>query len=90
MNAVLGQGEENVQADSTPRTAADRRRMSRADEAFQQMVQHMRDKARGLPTIDPLRFSDEGLELQAERLQLRPLDDGRFVRLRGASEGAER
>ena len=89
MNAVLGQGEQNVSADSTATTAADRARTRRGQEAFDQLAQHMRDKVRGLPTIDPLRFNDIGLDLQAERLQLKPLDDGRFVRLRGTDRTTE-
>lgn len=90
MNAVSGQAEQNVQADSTPTTAADRARTRREAKAYDRLVQHMRDKVRGLPTIDPLRFNDEGLDLEAERLQLRPLSDGRFVRIQGDREEADR
>jgi hypothetical protein len=49
----------------------------------------MQDRVRGAPTIDPLRFSRQGIDLQAERLQLRPLSDGRFARQRGDREERE-
>ena len=88
LNAPSNQAEQNI--DAEPRlTAAARKRRRNAGEAYDRLVQHLRDKVRGVPTIDPLRFNDEGLELQAERLQLRPLTDGRFARVRDTGEERE-
>jgi hypothetical protein len=46
------------------------------------VFRHLQDLAAGRPTIDPLAYSDLGERLQARRLGLRRLDDGRYVRAR--------
>ena len=85
MNAVGGQVEQNVEPQ--PRiTAKSRQRRARAADALAQLQRHMKDATRGLPTIDPLRFNDEGLELQAERLGLERLTNGSYRALEDIQE----
>ncbi|MEX2194037.1 MAG: MlaD family protein [Thermoleophilaceae bacterium] len=77
MNAVSGQVEQNVEPQPQV-TAASRERRAEVADALDKLTRHVRDAARGLPTIDPLRFSDLGLELQAEELGLEPLANGGY------------
>jgi hypothetical protein len=39
---------------------------------------HLKAEERGEPTIDPLAFSEEGRKIQARRLGLEALPDGRY------------
>jgi phospholipid/cholesterol/gamma-HCH transport system substrate-binding protein len=48
---------------------------------------HMKAKARGEPTIDPLEFSALGRRIQAKRLGLEPLPGGRYRRIAEDEEG---
>jgi hypothetical protein len=85
MNAVGGQVEQNVEPQ--PRiTAKSRQRRARAADALAQLQRHIKDATRGLPTIDPLRFNDEGLELHAERLGLERLANGSYRALEDIQE----
>jgi phospholipid/cholesterol/gamma-HCH transport system substrate-binding protein len=43
--------------------------------------QHLKDRAAGKPTIDPLEFSERGRRLQAKRLGLKPMPDGTYKRI---------
>jgi phospholipid/cholesterol/gamma-HCH transport system substrate-binding protein len=81
LNAPSERSERNVQAKPVLDHAAIERR-KRAQEQLGLVVQHLRDKAAGRPTIDPLRFDARGLKLEARRLGLEPLPDGRYRRIR--------
>jgi len=59
-------------------TEAARERRQRAQDDLDLVLQHLRDKEAGRPTIDPLRFGDRGLKLEAKRLGLELLPDGRY------------
>lgn len=48
---------------------------------------HLKAKARGEPTIDPLEFSAQGRRIQARRLGLEPLPGGRYRRIAGGKGG---
>jgi hypothetical protein len=80
LNAPSERVERNVQAKPVLTEAAIARR-KRAQEDLGLVLQHLRDKQAGRPTIDPLRFDDRGLKLEAKRLGLEPLPDGRFRKL---------
>ncbi len=43
--------------------------------------QHLKDRAAGKPTIDPVQFSEQGRKLEAKRLGLKPMPDGSYRRL---------
>jgi virulence factor Mce-like protein len=53
------------------------------DVPIELIEQHLKDKAAGRPTIDPVEFSARGRRLQARRLGLRPLPGGRYERIKG-------
>lgn len=58
------------------------------DVPIELIQQHLKDKAAGRPTIDPLAFSKEGLKLQAKRLGLEQLPGGKYKRInRGEKDG---
>jgi phospholipid/cholesterol/gamma-HCH transport system substrate-binding protein len=57
------------------------------DVPIELIEQHLKDKAAGRPTIDPLAFSERGRRLQARRLGLRPLPGGRYERIKKDKDG---
>ena len=69
---------------------AARKRRARAQEDLDLVLQHLRDKQAGRPTIDPLRFTDRGLKLEARRLGLEQLPDGRYRKVDRAEGGGDR
>jgi hypothetical protein len=69
---------------------AARERRELAQDELDLVLQHLRDKEAGRPTIDPLRFDDRGLKLEARRLGLEPLPDGRFRKLERGARGRDR
>ncbi len=77
LNAPSNRAEQNIQAKPVLDEAA-RKRRALAQEDLDLVLQHLRDKQAGRPTIDPLRFSDRGLKLEARRLGLEQLPDGRY------------
>ena len=89
LNAPSDRVERNVQAKPVLTEAALARRKL-AQEDLDLVLQHLRDKQAGRPTIDPLRFSDRGLKLEAKRLGLEPLPDGRYRKLRSDERGSDR
>ena len=52
------------------------------DVSIELIEQHLKDKAAGRPTIDPLEFSEEGRKLQAKRLGLQPMPNGSYKRVK--------
>ena len=48
--------------------------------SIEMIEQHLKDKAAGRPTIDPLEYSAEGRKIQARRLGLKPMPDGSYKR----------
>src|SRR3954468_4318121 len=89
LNAPSERVERNIQAKPVLTEAAIARR-KRAQDDLDLVLQHLRDKQAGRPTIDPLRFDDRGLKLEAKRLGLEPLPDGRFRKLTGGERGRDR
>ena len=89
LNAPSDRVERNLQARPVLTDAA-RERRRRAQDDLDLVVQHLRDKRAGRPTIDPLRFDDRGLKLEARRLGLEPLPDGRFRKLHRDDRGSDR
>lgn len=85
LNAPSDRVERNIQAKPVLDDAA-RKRRARVQEDLDLVLQHLRDKQAGRQTIDPLRFSDRGLKLEARRLGLELLPDGRYRKL-GRDEG---
>jgi virulence factor Mce-like protein len=51
------------------------------DVPIEMIQQHLKDRAAGKPTIDPLEYSEEGRKLQAKRLGLQPMPDGSYKRI---------
>ena len=85
MNAPAGVADETFKPNPRP-SAADKKREAEAKEAYDRLLQHLRDKRAGKPTIDPLAFSDAGLRREAKRQGLKPLPDGTFVEIRKAGD----
>ena len=81
LNAPAGAAEQTFSPNPRP-TAADRKRTAEAKKAYAKLVQHLKDKAAGKPTIDPLAFNDVGLRREAKRLGLKALPDGSYVRIK--------
>ena len=65
-------------------TPANLRRERRAKREFREVIEHMRRVAKGLPSVDPLDFSERGERMQARRLGLRRRSDGTYVDDRGS------
>lgn len=82
LNAPAGVADETFKPNPRP-TAADKKREANAKAAYDRLLQHLRDKRAGKPTIDPLAFSDAGLKREAKREGLKPMPDGTFVPLKG-------
>jgi phospholipid/cholesterol/gamma-HCH transport system substrate-binding protein len=59
------------------------------DVPLELIQQHLKDKAAGMPTIDPLEFSERGRRLEAKRLGLKAMPDGTYKRI-GKPGGDER
>jgi virulence factor Mce-like protein len=78
LNAYAGQPDETVRANGDP-TPANRRRERRARREYQRLLVHLRREARGLPSVDPLQFSELGERIQARRLGLRRVSDLRYL-----------
>jgi virulence factor Mce-like protein len=77
LNAPTDRAERNIQAKPVLNDAA-RERRKIAQGELDLLLQHLRDKQAGRPTIDPLRFDDRGLKLEARRLGLEILPGGRY------------
>ena len=60
------------------------------DVSIELIEQHLKDKAAGRPTIDPLEFSERGRKLQARRLGLKPMPDGTYKRTGKSAEDGDR
>ena len=77
LNAPAGPGDETVEPNprSTPES---RRRKALAADQLAEIKTHMESVLRGLPSIDPLEFSELGKRLQARRLGLERLSGGRY------------
>ena len=60
------------------------------DVPIELIEQHLKDKAAGKPTIDPLEFSEEGRKLQARRLRLKPMPDGSYKRIERREQDGDR
>jgi hypothetical protein len=85
LNAPAGIADETFKPNPRP-DAVDKKREAKAKDAYARLLQHLRDKAAGKPTIDPLAFSDAGLRREAKRQGLKPLPDGTFVEIKKASD----
>ncbi len=79
MNAPAGPG------DSTQRPTSsglglpkDKKERAKVLEDLKLIEAHLKAEARGEPTIDPLEFSEQGRKLQAKRLGLEMLPNGRY------------
>ena len=78
LNAPSGKSESTVnpQPVSTP---ANRARARRVKKEWNELLVHLRRVAKGLPSVDPLEYSDRGERLQAKRLGLKVVNDGRYL-----------
>ncbi|MEX2194795.1 MAG: MlaD family protein [Thermoleophilaceae bacterium] len=77
LSAPAAAGDQQVQA-QPQRTASDRRRAELGAEQLEEITTHLDSVLRGLPSIDPLQFSEEGIELQSDLLGLVRTRDGRW------------
>lgn len=92
LNAAGAAGDPQIDPEPSP-TAADRRRTRRATAEWDELLIHMRRQARGLPSVDPLDYSELGERLEAKRLGLKRRPDGTYVDPRpdsGATKGGPR
>ena len=79
--AAAAPGDEQVQA-QPQRTAADRRRARLGAEQLEEITAHLEAVLDGSPSIDPLQFSEEGIELQSDLLGLVRTREGRWRKRR--------
>jgi hypothetical protein len=54
------------------------------DVSIKMIEQHLKDRAAGKPTIDPVQFSELGRKLEAKRLGLKPMPDGSYRKIEKA------
>jgi len=80
LNAASSVGDAQVEPNrvATPENLA---REALARKEFEELTIHMQRVAKGLPSVDPLLFSEKGEELQADRLGLDRRDDGTYAPL---------
>lgn len=78
LNARSGKAESTVtpQPASTP---ASRARAKRVAREWKKLIVHMQRVAQGKPSVDPLEYSDLGERIQARKLGLRVVKDGRYL-----------
>jgi hypothetical protein len=70
LNAPGGPADEQVRASADrPMTASERAQRERA---YAQLDEFVKRSRKGLPAMDPFTWSDEGRELQAKRLGIKP------------------
>ncbi|MBA2505575.1 MAG: MCE family protein [Thermoleophilaceae bacterium] len=79
LNAASGQAETSTT--STGKLTA--KQQLEFDEEKAQIEEHLRREKRGLPTLDPLDFSERGEILQARKLGLRWTEAGKLVKREG-------
>jgi phospholipid/cholesterol/gamma-HCH transport system substrate-binding protein len=81
-NLNAERGEPDLTTTPQPKVGAKAmKRRAEAREALDEVRTHLRSVLQGLPSIDPLEFSDRGLELEAKRLGLKRNDDGTYRRV---------
>ena len=79
--APAGPGDQQVEP-NPQRTAAERRRQRIAAQQIEDITTHLESTLSGRPSIDPLQFSEDGMELQADLLDLVRTSDGRWRKKR--------
>ena len=87
LNAPAGQGDESVRLSSGGASADERKRTERSMLALREVADHLRRTQRGLPSVDPLVFAEQGRAAGAEAARARAPGAGRvrYASARGRS-----